>query len=125
MSLQSVRVAVLTVSDRVAAGSREDAGGDALGELLETAGATRNAREVTARAGRDVTEEQLLGALPAHRDLDERLHLRAGAGEDVLAVAVREQAPSAASAAPRQVSVAMRRMPSMTSTPLSRRSRRG
>jgi molybdopterin adenylyltransferase len=46
MSLQGVRVAVLTVSDRVAAGSREDAGGDALGELLEAAGATLAARAV-------------------------------------------------------------------------------
>jgi molybdopterin adenylyltransferase len=44
--LAGVRVAVLTVSDRVAAGSREDAGGDALRELLEAAGATLAAREV-------------------------------------------------------------------------------
>jgi molybdopterin adenylyltransferase len=44
--LAGVRVAVLTVSDRVAAGSREDAGGDALRELLEAAGATLAARDV-------------------------------------------------------------------------------
>jgi molybdopterin adenylyltransferase len=44
--LSGVRVAVLTVSDRVAAGSREDAGGDALRELLEAAGATVAARDV-------------------------------------------------------------------------------
>jgi molybdopterin adenylyltransferase len=44
--LSGVRVAVLTVSDRVAAGSREDAGGDALRELLEAAGATLAARDV-------------------------------------------------------------------------------
>jgi molybdopterin adenylyltransferase len=44
--LSGVRVAVLTVSDRVAAGSREDAGGDALCELLEAAGATLAARAV-------------------------------------------------------------------------------
>jgi molybdenum cofactor synthesis domain-containing protein len=46
--LAGVRVAVLTVSDRVAAGSREDAGGDALRELLEAAGATLAARAVVA-----------------------------------------------------------------------------
>jgi molybdopterin adenylyltransferase len=44
--LSGVRVAVLTVSDRVAAGSRDDAGGDALHELLEAAGATLAARAV-------------------------------------------------------------------------------
>ena len=44
--LSGVRVAVLTVSDRVAAGSREDAGGSALRELLEAAGATLAARAV-------------------------------------------------------------------------------
>jgi molybdopterin adenylyltransferase len=44
--LEGLRVAVLTVSDRVARGSREDAGGDALQELLLAAGAAVAAREV-------------------------------------------------------------------------------
>jgi molybdopterin adenylyltransferase len=44
--LSGMRVAVLTVSDRVAAGSREDAGGDALCQLLEAAGANLVTREV-------------------------------------------------------------------------------
>ncbi len=44
--LDGLRVAVLTVSDRVAEGGREDAGGDALRELLERAGAAVVAREV-------------------------------------------------------------------------------
>jgi molybdopterin adenylyltransferase len=44
--LSGTRVAVLTVSDRVAAGSREDAGGSALCELLEAAGAAVVARAV-------------------------------------------------------------------------------
>ncbi len=39
-TLEGLRVAVLTVSDRVAEGSRDDAGGDALRELVEAAGAT-------------------------------------------------------------------------------------
>jgi molybdenum cofactor synthesis domain-containing protein len=46
VSLQGLRVAVLTVSDRVAGGGREDAGGDALDELLRGAAATVAAREV-------------------------------------------------------------------------------
>jgi molybdopterin adenylyltransferase len=46
MSLAGVRVAVLTVSDRVAAGTRDDAGGSALCELLEAAGATLVTRGV-------------------------------------------------------------------------------
>ncbi|HZD74376.1 MAG TPA: MogA/MoaB family molybdenum cofactor biosynthesis protein [Actinomycetota bacterium] len=46
--LDGLRVAVLTVSDRVAQGGREDAGGDALRELLLAAGATVVAREVVA-----------------------------------------------------------------------------
>ena len=45
-TLEGLRVAVLTVSDRVAGGSREDAGGDALEELLARAGAEVVAREV-------------------------------------------------------------------------------
>jgi molybdopterin biosynthesis enzyme MoaB len=36
-SLDGIRVGVLTVSDRVAAGTRDDAGGSALCELLEAA----------------------------------------------------------------------------------------
>ena len=44
--LAGVRVAVLTVSDRVAAGSRQDEGGSALCELLEAAGATLVSRAV-------------------------------------------------------------------------------
>lgn len=46
MTLEGLRVAVLTVSDRVAEGSREDTGGDSLHELLEAAGATVAGREV-------------------------------------------------------------------------------
>jgi molybdenum cofactor synthesis domain-containing protein len=45
-TLGGVRVAVLTVSDRVAAGSRDDAGGSALCELLEGAGAVLVSRAV-------------------------------------------------------------------------------
>jgi molybdopterin adenylyltransferase len=45
-SLAGVRVAVLTVSDRVAEGSREDLGGARLCELLQAAGATLAARGV-------------------------------------------------------------------------------
>ena len=48
--------------------------------------------QVAGRAGRDVAEEQLLGDLAAHRDLDQAGELLAGPGVDVLAVAVREQA---------------------------------
>ena len=44
--LDGVRVGVLTVSDRVAAGSRDDAGGSALCELLEQAGAVLVSRAV-------------------------------------------------------------------------------
>jgi molybdopterin adenylyltransferase len=52
--LAGTRVAVLTVSDRVAAGSREDAGGSALCELLEAAGATVVARAVVPDEGEQV-----------------------------------------------------------------------
>jgi len=52
--LSGVRVAVLTVSDRVAAGSREDAGGSALRDLLEAAGATLVARDVVPDEGEQV-----------------------------------------------------------------------
>ena len=41
-------VAILTVSDRVAAGLRDDRGGDALAELVERAGMTVTARLVVA-----------------------------------------------------------------------------
>jgi molybdenum cofactor synthesis domain-containing protein len=44
--LHGIRVAVLTVSDRVAAGSRDDQGGDALCALLRRAGATLAGRQV-------------------------------------------------------------------------------
>ena len=44
--LDGVRVGVLTVSDRVAAGIRDDAGGSALCELLEAAGAVLVSRAV-------------------------------------------------------------------------------
>ena len=43
-----MRVAVLTVSDRVAAGTRDDAGGSALCELLEGSGASLVSRAVVA-----------------------------------------------------------------------------
>jgi molybdopterin adenylyltransferase len=46
--LDGIRVAVLTVSDRVAAGTRDDAGGSALCELLERAGAELVSRAVVA-----------------------------------------------------------------------------
>jgi molybdopterin adenylyltransferase len=45
-SLEGTRVAVLTVSDRVSAGTRDDAGGTALCELLEQVGATLVSRAV-------------------------------------------------------------------------------
>ena len=44
--LDGVRVGVLTVSDRVAAGARDDAGGSALCELLQAAGAVLVSRAV-------------------------------------------------------------------------------
>ena len=44
--LGGIRVGVLTVSDRVAAGARDDAGGSALCELLEAAGAVLVSRAV-------------------------------------------------------------------------------
>jgi molybdopterin adenylyltransferase len=46
IQLEGVRVAVLTVSDRVAAGARDDAGGSILCELLEGVGATLVSRAV-------------------------------------------------------------------------------
>jgi molybdopterin adenylyltransferase len=46
--LDGMRVAVLTVSDRVAAGTRDDAGGSALCGLLEEAGAVLVSRAVVA-----------------------------------------------------------------------------
>jgi molybdopterin adenylyltransferase len=58
--LSGTRVAVLTVSDRVAAGSREDAGGSVLCQLLEAAGAT-----VVARAVVPDEPEQVAAALRA------------------------------------------------------------
>jgi molybdopterin adenylyltransferase len=44
--LEGLRLAVLTVSDRVAVGTRDDAGGDALRELIGAAGGTVAASEV-------------------------------------------------------------------------------
>ncbi|HEY7605936.1 MAG TPA: molybdopterin-binding protein, partial [Actinomycetes bacterium] len=46
IDLTGIRVGVLTVSDRVAAGARDDAGGGALCELLEGAGAELVSRAV-------------------------------------------------------------------------------
>jgi molybdopterin adenylyltransferase len=59
MSLDGTRVAVLTVSDRVAAGEREDAGGEALCELLAAAGAEL--------AGRDVVPDEAAAVTAALR----------------------------------------------------------
>ena len=58
--LDGVRVGVLTVSDRVAAGTRDDAGGSALCELLERAGA-----ELVSRAVVPDEREPITGALRA------------------------------------------------------------
>ncbi len=55
MSLNGTRVAVLTVSDRVAAGERDDAGGAALCELLAEAGGELVARAVVADEAEAVT----------------------------------------------------------------------
>ena len=52
--------------------------------------------QVPAGAGGDVAEEQLLGDLASHRDLDQGEHLAARAGEHVLAVAVGEHAQGVA-----------------------------
>jgi molybdenum cofactor synthesis domain-containing protein len=46
VSLDGVRVGIVTVSDRVAAGERADRGGDALAELVTAAGATTTGRLV-------------------------------------------------------------------------------
>jgi molybdopterin adenylyltransferase len=46
MNLDGLRAGVLTVSDRVAAGERDDAGGDALAERLSGAGASLTGRRV-------------------------------------------------------------------------------
>lgn len=48
MTLADLRIAVLTVSDRVAEGSRSDRGGDALAEQVTKAGGTVAARGVVA-----------------------------------------------------------------------------
>ena len=58
--LEGVRVAVLTVSDRVAAGTRDDAGGGVLCELLEGAGA-----ELVSRAVVGDEREPIAAALAA------------------------------------------------------------
>src|SRR5215218_8722690 len=54
--LRGIRVGVLTVSDRVAAGTRDDAGGSALCELLEGAGAELVSRAVVPDEREPVTE---------------------------------------------------------------------
>jgi molybdenum cofactor synthesis domain-containing protein len=59
-AIQGLRVAVLTVSDRVAGGSRGDEGGDALGELVEAAGGAVVARRVVPDE-----REEISGALRA------------------------------------------------------------
>jgi molybdopterin adenylyltransferase len=53
--LEGIRVGVLTVSDRVAAGARDDAGGSALCELLEAAGAELVSRAVVADEREPIT----------------------------------------------------------------------
>ena len=59
-AIAGLRVAVLTVSDRVAGGSRGDEGGDALGELVEAAGGVVVARRVVPDE-----HEEISGALRA------------------------------------------------------------
>jgi molybdopterin adenylyltransferase len=54
--LAGIRVGVLTVSDRVAAGIRDDAGGSALCELLEGAGAELVSRAVVPDEREPITE---------------------------------------------------------------------
>jgi molybdopterin adenylyltransferase len=54
--LAGIRVGVLTVSDRVAAGIRDDAGGSALCELLEAAGAELVSRAVVPDERGPITE---------------------------------------------------------------------
>ena len=65
--LEGTRVAVLTVSDRVAAGTRDDAGGSALCELLESAGAELVSRAVVADEREPITAA--LRALVADADV--------------------------------------------------------
>jgi molybdopterin adenylyltransferase len=65
--LDGVRVAVLTVSDRVAAGTRGDAGGGALCELLEGAGAELVSRAVVADEREPITAA--LAAMAADAEL--------------------------------------------------------
>jgi len=55
-SLEGIRVGVLTVSDRVAAGVRDDAGGSALCDLLEGAGAELVTRAVVPDEREPITE---------------------------------------------------------------------
>ena len=65
--LRGIRVGVLTVSDRVAAGTRDDAGGSALCELLEGAGAELVSRAVVPDERGDI--EQALRDLAHTADL--------------------------------------------------------
>ena len=53
--LEGIRAGVLTVSDRVAGGIRDDAGGSALCELLEAAGAVLVSRAVVADEPEPIT----------------------------------------------------------------------
>ncbi len=65
--LDGIRVGVLTVSDRVAAGTRDDAGGSALCELLEGAGAELVSRAVVPDEREPITEA--LRAMTGDADL--------------------------------------------------------
>ncbi|HEV2825409.1 MAG TPA: MogA/MoaB family molybdenum cofactor biosynthesis protein [Actinomycetota bacterium] len=65
--LDGIRVGVLPVSDRVAAGTRDDAGGSALCELLEAAGAELVSRAVVADDGEPIAAA--LRAMAADADV--------------------------------------------------------
>ena len=74
--LSGIRVGVLTVSDRVAAGIRDDAGGSALCGLLEDAGAevvsravVADEREPIAAAVRSMAADGLAVVPAEHREL--------------------------------------------------------
>jgi molybdenum cofactor synthesis domain-containing protein len=66
--LEGIRAGVLTVSDRVAGGIRDDAGGSALCELLEAAGAVLVSRAVVADEPEPITAA--LRAMVADADAD-------------------------------------------------------
>ena len=65
--LEGIRAGVLTVSDRVAGGIRDDAGGSALCELLEAAGAVLVSRAVVADEPEPITAA--LRAMVADADI--------------------------------------------------------